>query len=282
MRTILCTLLALVAFAANSIFCRLALRDGAIDPASFSTIRLVAGAVTLVLVSAPAGAWTRVAGSWTSASVLFLYAIPFSFAYTRLTAGTGALILFGAVQITMVGVALATGERPHPRHWLGLASAVAGLLYLVLPGLTAPSPSGAALMAMAGVAWGVYSLRGRGATRPLAQTTGNFVRTVPLTLAVSMAATRTMHIEPRGAACAVASGAIASGLGYVVWYVALRGLTMTRAALVQLAVPVLAAAGGVVFLAETISPRLAISTVPILGGIALALSMPKVTSQNLQ
>jgi drug/metabolite transporter (DMT)-like permease len=267
------TTLALVAFAANSVLCRLALRDGAIDAASFSTIRLISGAATLLLLTTGHSktAW-RVDGSWTSAALLFLYAVPFSFAYLGLSAGTGALILFGSVQLTMMIAALRSGERPRPLQWLGIGLACAGLVYLVLPGLTAPPLGSAALMALAGCAWGFYSLRGRAATNPLAQTTSNFVRAVPMVLAVSALALPQLHVEPRGALLAVASGALASALGYVVWYTALRGLTATRAAVVQLAVPVLAAAGGVILLAEMVTHQLVLSAAMVLGGIALALA----------
>ncbi|HXG70533.1 MAG TPA: DMT family transporter [Gemmatimonadaceae bacterium] len=271
-RTISCTALALVAFAANSILCRIALRHGTIDAATFSTIRLAAGAATLVLVNA----WLRkepspAKGSWLSGGMLFLYAVPFSFAYTLLNTGTGALILFGCVQLTMMIAAIWSGERPPPLQWLGLSFALGGLIYLVLPGLEAPSFAGAALMALAGFSWGVYSLRGRHATNPLAQTTNNFVRSVPLVFAVSLVSLPQFSVQRQGVLLAVASGALASGLGYVAWYAALRGLTATRAAVVQLMVPILAALGGVVFLAEVVSGRLLLSTVLVLGGIALAL-----------
>jgi len=270
MQTVLYTLLALVAFAANSVLCRIALRNGAIDPASFSTIRFAAGAATLLFVTA----FTErraTPGSWTSAVILFLYAVPFSFAYTRVTAGTGALILFGAVQLTMISTGLWRGERPHALQWFGLGLSLAGLVYLLLPGIGTPPLSGAAMMALAGVSWGVYSLRGREAVSPLAQTTSNFVRSVPLILAVSLLMSSQFHVEPSGALFAALSGVVASGLGYVVWYLALRGLTATRAAVVQLAVPILAAAGGVTLLSETLSPRLVISSAMVLGGIAMAL-----------
>lgn len=271
-RTIICTILALVAFAANSVLCRLALRDAAIDAATFSTIRLTAGAATLLLISAVMRKdAVRTAGSWMSAGMLFLYAVPFSFAYTRLTTGTGALILFGCVQLTMMTVALWSGERPHPLQWLGLTMALGGLIYLVLPGLEAPSLTGAVLMALAGLAWGVYSLRGRTAVNPLADTTSNFVRSVPFALAISLVALGGIHVQRQGVALAVASGALASGLGYVVWYEALAGLTATRAAAVQLLVPIIAALGGVIFLAEHISWRLGVAAIVVLGGIALAL-----------
>ena len=272
MRTIYWTALALVAFAANSILCRMALRHATIDAATFSTIRLTAGAVTLLLVNAlvqkgPAPA----KASWLSAAMLFLYAVPFSFAYTRLNTGTGALVLFGCVQLTMMIAALWSGERPHPLQWLGLSLALGGLIYLVLPGLEAPSFAGAALMALAGFSWGVYSLRGRNASNPLAQTTNNFARAIPLVLAVNLLSLPQFSAQRQGVLLAVASGAFASGLGYVAWYAALRGLTATRAAVVQLMVPILAALGGVVFLAEVISGRLLLSSVLVLGGIALAL-----------
>jgi drug/metabolite transporter (DMT)-like permease len=272
-RTVLFTSIALVAFAGNSILCRLALGQNTVDAATFSTIRLLAGAVTLRLITGYTQPTTpiRKSGTWLSATMLFLYAIPFSFAYISLTAGTGALILFGFVQITMIISALWSGERPHPLQWSGLAIALAGLVYLVLPGLAAPSPGGSALMALAGVSWGVYSLLGRGAPNALAQTTGNFLRSVPLALLVSLVALPIFHVESKGFFLAIASGAIASGLGYVIWYAALKGLTATRSAVVQLAVPVLAAIGGVVFLAETVSVRLLLATVTVLGGVGLAL-----------
>jgi len=204
--------------------------------------------------------------------MLFLYAVPFSFAYTRLSTGTGALILFGCVQLTMMSVALWSGERPHPLQWLGLATALGGLVYLVLPGIEAPSLVGAVLMGLAGFSWGVYSLRGRSASNPLAQTTSNFVRSIPFVIAVSVVTLSSFHTERDGVLLAIASGALASGVGYVVWYEALRSLTSTRAAVVQLLVPILAALGGVLFLAETVSTRLVLAGVLVLGGIGLALA----------
>jgi drug/metabolite transporter (DMT)-like permease len=271
-RTLACTLFALVAFAANSVLCRLALAPGAIDAASFSTVRLVSGAITLLVITMVMrrGAF-RVGGTWTSAAMLFLYAVPFSFAYTSLSAGTGALILFGSVQSTMMVAAIAAGERPHPWQWLGLIIALAGLVGLVLPGLMAPPLMGSALMVLAGVSWGIYTLRGRGTTDALGDTTSNFVRSVPFVMVVSLVAVRQFHATPGGVMLAIWSGALASALGYVVWYVALAGLTATRAAAVQLSVPVLAAAGGVVFLAEKISVRLVVSALLIVGGVGLAL-----------
>ena len=271
MRTALLTAFALVAFAANSVLCRLALSPQAIDAASFSTIRLTSGAVTLALLSRWMSApKEKPAASWASAVVLFLYAVPFSFAYNGLSTGTGALILFGSVQVTMMVGAVRSGERPHVLQWIGLALALTGLVYLVLPGIAAPPPSSAALMALAGLSWGIYSLRGRGSVSALAQTTGAFVRSVPLALVLSAIVFPLAHSDGKGVALAVASGTVASGLGYVAWYSALAGLTATKAAVVQLSVPVLAALGGVVFLAEAVSARLTLSTLMVLGGVALA------------
>lgn len=272
MQTVALTAAALVAFASNSLVCRMALGQGSIDAASFSTIRLIAGACSLAVISAAQGSRARAAaGAWTSAAALFLYAIPFSFAYVWLPTGTGALILFGAVQVTMMLGALAGGERPRARQWTGLVLAVAGLVYLVLPGLAAPPLAGAVLMAVAGVAWGIYSLRGRGAVNPLGQNAGSFARSIPMALVVSLLAFRQLHLDARGVMLAVASGALASGLGYVAWYSALRSLSATRASLVQLLVPILAAVGGIVVLGEPLSMRLVLSAVIVLGGIAMAL-----------
>lgn len=270
--TIACAALALVAFAANSVLCRRALGGGSIDPATFSTIRLASGAVALVLYSAfRRGRPFSAGGSWISAVLLFLYAVPFSFAYLSLGAGTGALVLFGSVQATMIVAAIRSGERPHPLQWLGLALALGGLAYLVSPGLRAPSASGSSLMAVAGISWGFYSLRGRGTTDPLLDTAGNFARAVAPALLVSLAFLRQARVTPSGTLLAMASGVLASGGGYVLWYAALTGLTATRAAFVQLPVPVLTAVAGVVFLSESVSLRLALASILILGGVALAL-----------
>jgi drug/metabolite transporter (DMT)-like permease len=272
-RTGVLTGAALVAFASNSLLCRMALGPAAIDAASFSTIRILAGACCLVMIASLTRPGTpRLQGSWMSAVVLFVYAIPFSYAYGLLTTGTGALILFGAVQVTMMLAARAGGERAHMKQWVGLLVAIAGLVYLVLPGLTAPSPLGAVLMTVAGAAWGIYSLRGRGAPDPLAQNASNFARTIPLALVVSALTWRFTHLETRGVVLAAVSGAVTSGLGYVAWYAALRRLSATRASLVQLLVPVLAAAGGIVVLDETLSVRLVLSAAVVIGGVALALS----------
>ncbi|MNU64454.1 EamA-like transporter family protein [Variovorax boronicumulans] len=267
------TAVAMVAFAANSLLCRLALQHGGIDPASFGSIRLASGAITLALVvrfRAQPSALGRT--GWLPAVMLFAYVAFFSFAYLSLPAGTGALILFGAVQLTMLGAGLGGGERFGVLAWCGFVLAAAGLVYLVSPGVAAPPLLGAVLMAVAGVAWGVYSLRGRGVADPLAATARNFLRAVPLALALSLVFATRAHADARGVALAVASGALTSGLGYVVWYAALGRLSALRAATVQLSVPLLAAFGGVLFLSEAITPRLALASVAILGGIALVLS----------
>lgn len=263
---------ALFGFAANSILCRTALGDRAIDAASFTAIRIGAGAAVLAVIVALKGARFRGAGSWPSGAALFAYAAAFSFAYLRLTTATGALILFATVQMTMLGWAVLRGDRPAALEWLGIAIAASGLILLVLPGLAAPDPLGALLMASAGIAWGAYSLRGRGATRPLAATADNFMRAVPfaalLLIAIPIAGGK---VSLEGAVLAIASGAIASGLGYSLWYAALPHLAASHAAIVQLAVPVIAAAGGAVVLGESVTYRLAGATAAILGGIALAL-----------
>jgi drug/metabolite transporter (DMT)-like permease len=271
--TVLCTGSALIAFAANSVLCRLALGRATIDAATFSTIRLASGSLALLLLSVwLRGGALRIRGTWGSAALLFLYAVPFSFAYISLGAGTGALILFGSVQATMLMAALGAGERPHPLHWVGLALALTGLVVLVLPGLRAPSPAGAALMAVSGISWGIYSLRGRSTDDPLLETTGNFTRALPLALAVSLLSMHDLHVGTGGVALALISGVVTSGVGYVLWYTALKGMSATRAATVQLSVPVLAAAGGVLVLAESVSPRLVAAAILILGGVALTLA----------
>ena len=269
------TALAMVAFAANSVLNRLALQATPLDAATFTAVRLGSGALLLGLV-----AWARhrpvfTAGSWPSAAALFVYAAAFSFAYTVLRAGTGALLLFGVVQLTMVGYGVWRGERFSGVQTLGLMAALGGLVYLVLPGLSAPPLGPALLMALAGAAWGVYSLRGRGSHDPAAVSAGNFVRTVPLAAAlvllVLLLPGTNLRVDGLGAVYAVLSGALTSGLGYLVWYAALPSLKATSAATVQLSVPVLAALGGVLLLGEPVTLRLAVASLLILGGIALIL-----------
>ena len=271
-RTAALTAVALVAFAANSVLCRLALREPVIDAASFTAIRVLSGAAMLLAVTAPAAQrQTTFAGSWTTAGLLAVYAVPFAFAYMQLSTGTGALILFGSVQVTMLATALFSAERPRAVQWVGALLAMAGLVYLVLPGLTAPPAGAALLMAIAGMSWGLYSLRGRTAANALAHTTGNFVRAAPLVGLVALMLLPHAHVEAEGVILSAASGAITSGLGYVAWYAALRGLSGMHAAVVQLAVPPLAAGGGVLFLSETVSWRLVLSACMVLGGIAIAI-----------
>jgi drug/metabolite transporter (DMT)-like permease len=263
----------MVAFAANSVLCRLALQETTIDPASFTIIRLMAGALMLAGLLAVRGGkaarWR--AGSWRSALGLFIYAAAFSFAYVSLTTGTGALLLFAAVQATMIGAGLSRGERLAPRQGAGLALALGGLVYLLLPGLAAPPLGAALLMLAAGIAWGVYSLLGRGTPDALAATAGNFLRTVPLAIALGMVALDSPRVDTAGALYALLSGALASGGGYAVWYAALRGLKATSAATVQLSVPVIAALGGALVLGEVVTLRLALSSLAILGGVAAVL-----------
>jgi drug/metabolite transporter (DMT)-like permease len=270
------TTFALIAFAANSVLCRLALGQDAIDAASFTTIRLVCGALVLLIVNA-AGKTGAAAdrGNWTSALMLFLYAVTFSFAYIRLNTGTGALILFAAVQASMLIFAICKGERLGLTGSLGLFAALAGLTYLVFPGLTAPSPAGAVLMAVAGVSWGIYSLRGRGSLSPVAVTTDNFLRSTPFVLLISLIFFQNLHVTFAGAFLAALSGGLTSAIGYVIWYAALRDHSATSAALVQLLVPVLAALGGVVLLSEALTLRLLLSSAMIIGGVALALTQRK-------
>ena len=248
----------------------MALAPDLIDPVTFTLIRLGSGVAVLIPLAAamsePRPTRQR-AGSWRSGLALFVYAMAFSLAYVSLETGMGALILFGSVQATMIGAGLWQGERPSPREWVGLVVAMAGLVYLVLPGLSAPNPAGAALMVAAGVGWGVYSLRGRNRQAPVASTAGNFTRALPLAVAGVLLAWGTTHASSRGVALAVTSGAITSGLGYVIWYITLRDLTATRAAIVQLAVPVIAAMGGIAFLSEKPTARLAIASLMILGGV---------------
>jgi drug/metabolite transporter (DMT)-like permease len=273
-RTLILTVAALIAFAANSILCRLALGSGAIDAASFTSVRLVSGAIVLaaIMFALKRGHGEPRPRRWLGPGMLFLYAIAFSYAYLELGAGTGALILFGSVQATMILAGLRTGERVHARQWIGMVCAMLGLAYLVSPGLTAPPPLGAASMALAGFAWGVYSLAGRGVPDPMAATARNFLFAVPLALVVSALAASSIHLTPRGLVLASVSGAIASGLGYVIWYSALPGLGATRAAIVQLAVPVLAAIAGVILLHEPVTLRLLVSAGAILGGVGFAVT----------
>lgn len=274
MKTSLLTAFALTAFAFNSILCRMALATGEIDAASFTVIRLVSGTVTLAAIILATGKTRSIAnnGNLISAFFLFAYAIAFSFAYLGLTTATGALILFGSVQLTMFGASLYRGLRPGPLEWIGLIVAFGGFVYLVLPGLAGPPLRSAILMAAAGVAWGFYTLRGKGSENPLADTAGNFLRSVPMVLIVGLFFISSIQLSTRGAVLAILSGAVASGIGYSVWYAALKHHTATRAAVLQLSVPIIAAVGGLFLLAESASIRLVIAATLILGGIGLTLS----------
>jgi drug/metabolite transporter (DMT)-like permease len=280
MRFVILTLLAMVAFASNSLLCRLALRQTTIDAASFTLIRLLSGAIALWLIVITRKTARNTAGSWTSALALFTYAAAFSFAYISLSAGTGALLLFGAVQATMILWGLRKGERLNLQQWFGLAIALGGLITLVSPGLSAPPIGGALLMTGAGIAWGIYSLRGKGAGDPTSVTAGNFWRSVVFAAVLNTALLRWINLDLAGVCYAIVSGAIASGIGYVIWYSALPGLKATTAATVQLSVPVLAAVGGILFLSESITSRLVFASLLILGGIGLVIIEGRMANEN--
>lgn len=290
---------ALVGFAANSLLCRAALGARRIDAASFTSVRLGAGALVMSLLAwrdpsirgARGARGARAArtdatdeadgavqegpqgGDWRSAAALFVYAAAFSFAYLRLSTGAGALILFAAVQATMIGWGLVRGhERPRPREWLGMTVALAGIAVLAAPGLSANDPIGIVLMMLAGAAWGIYSLRGRQATHPLAATAANFVRSAPLAFGVSLLLWSQAHTSPAGLALAATSGGVASGIGYSLWYAVVGRISATRAAIIQLSVPVVAALGGITLLEEPVTLRLALATLAILAGVGMAFS----------
>ena len=270
-KVFLYTLAAMLAFAGNSLLCRMALRGEHIDASSFTLIRLASGAMVLFALLRRRGDSLHDNGSWGSALALFVYATGFSWAYITLPAGAGALLLFGAVQASMLGYGLYNGERLHAVQWLGLLLACAGLLVLLLPGASAPPFEGALMMVLAGVAWGAYSLRGRGVANATASTAGNFVRAVPFAVGMSVLGLTSVQFDLQGLAYAVCSGALTSGFGYAIWYSVLPYLSATTAAIVQLSVPVIAAFGAVVLLNEALSPRLGLASVAVLGGIGLVL-----------
>lgn len=272
LRTLLLTTVAMTAFAGNSLLCRAALRDTEIDAATFTSVRLVSGALMLwLLLSVRGNRAPMKQGSWGSALALFAYAAAFSYAYGGLSAAMGALLLFGAVQATMISIGIVRGNRPQLWQWAGFVVAFSGLVGLLLPGLTAPPLFSSLLMISAGIAWGVYSLRAKGAGEPTAVTTGNFIRAVPMALVLSLVMMASTTIDMAGVGYAVASGAVASGMGYAIWYMALPLLQATSAATVQLSVPVIAAIGGVLLLSEPLTLRLVIAGVAILGGIAIVI-----------
>lgn len=261
---------AMLAFAANAVLCRLALVRGSIDPTGFTLVRVGSGVATLWLMLAFMGRASVMQGSWRAALALFAYAAAFAFAYIRLSAGTGALLMFGAVQATMVTTGLVRGERLTVSQWFGFIVALVGLAALLTPGAAAPPISRAMLMLAAGVAWGAYSLLGRNAVDPLAGTAGNFLRALPMT--VALAAVFGTKFDQSGLVYAIMSGAVASGLGYSIWYAALRGLSPAQGASVQLSVPVITALAGTIALREAITIRLSLSSIAIVGGIALVIA----------
>ncbi|HEX4638325.1 MAG TPA: DMT family transporter [Chthoniobacterales bacterium] len=273
------TLVAMIAFASNSLLCRAALRDTRIDAATFTFVRIFSGAVALWLILKVRRSTSAGGGNWISALALFIYAAAFSFAYKDIPAGTGALLLFGAVQATMILWGFRKGERLDVVQIIGLAVAIAGLMVLAFPGLFAPPLIGSMLMLIAGIAWGAYSLRGkvRGASDTggglpfdaIAATAGNFLRAVPFAALISIVMLREMHLDSLGIIYAIISGAITSGLGYVIWYAVLPDLKSASAATVQLSVPVLAAAGGILFLSEPLTFRYLLASIAVLGGIFL-------------
>jgi drug/metabolite transporter (DMT)-like permease len=274
--TAIATIAALVAFAANSILTRLALGGGGMDAATFTTIRITAGAVVLaLLVRVQAGNWAAVRGGardLIGPFALFAYAALFSFAYVRIGAAAGALLLFGAVQLTMIVWGIVSGERPKARVWIGLAMAATGLAWLVLPAVARPDPLGSGFMILAGIAWGVYSLAGKRVKQALASNARSFVWAVPLALLLNLSTMASATLGVREALLAVTSGGLTSGIGYAIWYRALRGLTATRAAILQLGVPIIAAFGAVAILHETLTARLVVSALAVIGGVVLVIS----------
>lgn len=272
MRIAILTALAMIAFAANSVLARLAFATAAAEPLSYTGIRLGSGAIILAAIGlARTGRTSAVGGSWRAAGALFGYAFAFSVAYILLGAGTGALILFASVQIGMIGWAIFKGDRPYAFEWTGLLVALVAFAFLVSPGLVAPHPLGTLLMVVAGLCWAAYTLLGRGSQSPLIDTAGNFIRLLPVSAVLLLGALVTTRIDPLAAGYAMLSGAIASGLGYAIWYAALPSLQRTTAAIVQLSVPAIAALGGVILIGEALTPRLVIASIGILGGVAIAL-----------
>lgn len=273
---IVLTVVAMTAFAANSLLARLALEAHSIDAASYTVIRILSGAVFLYLIAwrKPVAGKTdrKLEGNWLAAAALFAYAVAFSYAYLALGAATGALILFSSVQATMISWSLAQGTRPSMGEIIGFAMAFGGFVWLVLPGVDRPDPWGSLLMVLSGISWGVYTLKGRGSSSPLVDTAGNFVRAGAFCLPLALLAYNTANLSIGGVSLALASGIVASGLGYAIWYLALPALSTFQAALVQLSVPVIAAAGAILFLDEVLTLRFAAVSTIVLGGIALAIT----------
>lgn len=273
-----------MAFAGNSILCRLALGNDVIDAASFTSIRLLSGIVTLLVIlqlsQRQNGTSSR--GSWYASFMLFLYAIAFAFAYISLTTGVGALILFGSVQFTMIIAGIISGDRPHYSEWIGVVLAFFGFTYLLMPTLDTPSLNGTILMVISGIAWATYTLLGRHSKNPLADTTYNFLRTLPLVIILLLVSFQYTELSQRGILLAFLSGSITSGIGYTVWYMALRGLSAIQAAVIQLLVPVIAAIGGILFINEAFSMRLLVSSLMILGGILIVILTKSYLVQDKQ
>jgi drug/metabolite transporter (DMT)-like permease len=271
MKTVLLTISALIAFAANSILCKLALKNNEIDATTFTLIRLISGAAVLyILLNFNKKSSASInKGSWLSGVMLFLYAITFSFAYITLDTGTGALILFGTVQITIISHSIFSGNKLNISEWLGVLISFIGFVYLMLPSASSPAIDGFLLMAIAGISWGIYTIKGKKCKTPLIDTTFNFLKASPLIIFVFLLNYKSIHYSIKGLSLALISGVITSGIGYTIWYMAIRNLTAVQTAVVQLLVPVLAAFGGVLFISEVISMRLAMSSTLILGGILM-------------
>ena len=261
--------LALIAFAANSVLCRLALGDKTIDAASFTNIRLFSGAVVLLLILKLYNSQSQNSskGNWLSSFMLFLYAVTFSFAYISLDTGTGALIMFGSVQITIILLSIISGNRLNIYEWLGVTIAFLGFVYLILPGVSSPSLIGFSLMTIAGIAWGIYTLKGKESKNPLRDTTYNFIRTIPFIIILLVSTIQHSSYSTKGVVLAIISGGITSGIGYTIWYMAMEGLSKIQTAVIQLLVPIIAAFGGVIFVDEKITFRLSIASILVLGGI---------------
>lgn len=272
LRTTVITVLALLAFAGNALLGRMALGDGLIDPASFTTLRVLSGALTLWLLMLPR--WrsrSRAPTNWRTVAMLFAYMVFYSFAYVSLDAGTGAIVGFAATQLTMFAAALRMGERFSTLAWSGLAIAIGGVVYLLLPGVSTPDPLGALWMAVAGCAWGFYSVIGSGEQDSGEATANNFIGALPLAIGVQVAFLSSIHVTGMGVALAIVSGSVTSGLGYILWYAALRQTGVSIAATAQLSVPIIIAAGGALLLDEAMSPRLLGATIMTLGGIVIVL-----------
>ena len=282
LKTVSLVTFALLAFAGNSVLCRIALKGDAIDAASFTSIRLFSGIIFLIILVSlkNKNAVNFKKGNWLTAGFLFLYALAFSYSYISIDAGTGALILFGTVQVTMIIYNLFTGHKLAPLEWLGLMIAFSGLLLFLLPGASSPSLIGFALMVISGIAWAFYTLAGRASKTPLMDTTNNFLRTLPFLAVVTLLTYNNIEITNHGIVLAIISGAVTSGLGYAIWYAALTGLTVTQAAIIQLTVPIIAAFGGVLFANEAISFSLILSSALVLGGVLVVILTPKSASKK--